>query len=749
MKKIISLIILGAIIFSTTSVLAAPTYSDNVAPLISELKIMQGDPDGNMRLDDLVSRAECAKISVNTSSFRDSVSTGSKTSPFRDVKADHWAAPYVTVAVKNGLCRGYLDASFKPQNNVSYEEALTMFLRVLGYSEEDYGASWPEGPVSLAKNIGLCDGLNRIAGEALTRRDVMTIVYNLLNTPAKNQNTDFLADFNRSIADDVILISSDSSKITTSAGTYNAGASFNYSDIGKRGSIVLRNNDTIVSFIPDEDGNTKEYIVNSVLANGVVTYNHGSFDKLELNSGTVFYDDGSKTSFSQISQKLSMGDVLSVSYKDSGEIDFVIYEKGTTVGPITIKGSNLQSAFGVDINTVTVMRDGVKVSASDVKANDIAYYSKDLDMILVYSKKVTGIYESASPNKEAPLSVTVSGTTYTLEGVNAVSKLSSSGSFNYGDTVTLLLGKNGDVADVLSQSDLSDEVYGFLSATGTKETTVNGTTVIKPYISISQANGSVSEFVTSKEYNSILNSAVKVTFENGIAKASVLTSKSSVSGKFVWTQGEKRFGSIALASDVNILEVSTTNPNETAKTATVFPQRLNGLTLSSGSILYSKTNSDGEIAELILDDVTGDMYDYGIITSAKNNGNGMNISGSYTYLLNGSDRSVSTNGKSYSVTSGQAVKIITNGNTLSSLSALTKIPTATVSDISGSFVIYGGKSYTLSDKVSIYTKDRSYNYSMVTIEELKNRLSDYTITLYADKSESQGGRIRVILATQK
>ena len=748
MKKIISLTIAGILISGTVSVSAAPAYSDNVAPLISELKIMQGDPDGNMRLDDLVSRAECAKISVNTSSFRDSVSTGSKTSPFRDVKADHWAAPYVTVAVKNGLCKGYLDASFKPQNNVSFEEALTMFLRVLGYSEEDYGASWPEGPISLAKNIGLCDNLNRIAGEAVSRRDIMTIVYNLLNTPAKNSNSDFISSFNRNITDDVILISQDSSKIKTSQGTYNKGSDFKSSDIGKKGSIVLRNNDTIVAFIPDKNTNTKEYIVNSVLSNGVVTYNKGSFDKLDLTSTTVCYDDGAKTTFSALSQKISMGDILSVSYKDNGEIDFVIYEKGTTVGPVTVKGTNWQTSFGVDTSTVTIMRDGIKASALDIKTNDIAYYSKDLDMVLVYSKKVTGIYESATPNKEAPLSVKVSGTTYTLEGVNAVSKLSSAGSFNYGDTVTLLLGKNGDVADVLSQNDVNDEVYGFLCGTGAKETEVNGTTIIKPYISVVQANGNISEFVTSKEYSSLLNRAVKVTFEDGLAKATVLTGKSALSGKFVWTQNKKALGSASVSPDVSILEVSTTNENETATTATVFPQRLNGLTLSSGSVLYLGTNSDGEISELILDDVTGDIYDYGIVTSSKNIGAGMNISGMYTYILNGSERSVSTNGKTYSVSGGQAVKIAQSGNSLS-LSPLIKITSAGISDISGSSVTYGGKTYTLSDKVSIYTKDSGYNYSMITKEELKNNLDGYSVTLYTDKSESQGGRIRIILATKK
>ena len=147
MKKLLSVLIAALLICTNSAfVTAAPQFSENVAPLLAELKIMQGDPDGNLRLDDLVSRAECAKIAVASSSFRDMVAIGSKTSPFKDVTADNWAAPYVTVAVKNGLCKGYLDATFRPSGTVIYEEALTMFLRVLGYSEADFGSSWPVYP---------------------------------------------------------------------------------------------------------------------------------------------------------------------------------------------------------------------------------------------------------------------------------------------------------------------------------------------------------------------------------------------------------------------------------------------------------------------------------------------------------------------------------------------------------------------------------------------------------------------------
>lgn len=761
MKKIISvittvLLLLGS--FGMSGVYAAPTYSDNVAPLLSELKIMQGDPDGNMRLNDFVSRAECTKIAVASSKYRDKVAIGSKTSPFKDVPAEHWGAPYITIAVKNGLCKGYLDATFKPGDTVTYEEALTMFLRVLDYSEDDFGSSWPDGQIGIAKNIGLCDDLSKTTGEALTRRDIMIIVYNLLNTPAKNSANVYLSEFDRTITDDVILIASsnessavDTGKVATSVGTYKITDNFNYDNIGKRGSIVLRNNDTIVSFIPSENSNKeKKTVVYSVLDNDIVTYNNGNFDKLNLTTDTVFYKDNTKTTYSAISQKIEMGDILKVNYKSNGNIDYIVYEEGKMNGPVTVSGSSWYAVFNINPDSTTIMRDGSKTTLSGLKTNDIAYYSEDLNMILTYSKKITGIYESATPNKDTPTSVTVSGTTYKIEGINAFTKLSSSGNFQYGDTVTLLLGKTGEVADVLSQSQQSEEVYGYLVETGTKETIVDNSTVTKHFARVVLPSGNNYEYIADKDYKSILNQPVKVSFTNGTSKLTVIPDQSAVSGTFTWNSTTHTIGNSKLDTTLNIIEVSTTNPGDSGKAASVFPQRLNGLSFSASDILYVGKNSEGKITDLIIVDSTGDMHSYGIITSATKNTNGMNISGNYTYLLNGNSKTITTNGSAFSVSNGQAVKIKTSENgSVIGMSSLTKLSDNKINNITESTISYGGKIYKMSDDISVYTKDSSYNYSMLTLDEFKNTYENYTVSLYCDKAESIGGRIRIIVAIKK
>lgn len=747
MKKLLYITAL-ALFMLVPSVYSAPTYSDNVTSLLSELSIMQGDPDGNMRFDALVSRAECTKIAVAASTYRNSVATLSKTSPFKDVPHTHWSSPYVSVGVKNGLCTGYLDATFRPQNTVLYEEAATMFLRVLGYTNEDFGASWPDGQLGIAKNIGLLDNIEKTAGQTLSRRDVATMVYNTLNAKQKGSQSTYLSTFNRAIIDDVVLISTSNEdasvaegKIFTSSGTYNYADTLDLSHIGMQGSMVLRNNDTVVAFIKDNRNNGSDtQMVYSVLGNGIVTYKNGSFNQIDVQSSTVFYKNSTKTDAMSALSSLKMGDSVRVSYSKNGEIDYILCTSGKTEGPKTVKSSDWYTGFGAT-SAVTVMRDGVKSSIQDVKTNDIAYYLKELDIALVYSKKVTGIYESATPNTDTPTSVTVSGNTYQLEGLGAFSKLSSNGTYKLGDTVTLLLGKDGGVADVADNDGISTRVYGYLAGVGTKETNISGTTVTKNFVKIVTASGEVYEYITNKNYSSLQNAVVSVSLKDGVATLSRLLEDSNNYGRFVWTNSSKKLGNINIADDVKILEVCEAQGTQTALYGTVYPQRLNGFSLLESNILYATKNSNGEICELILKDVTGDLYTYGIITRASSNNGTMSISGSYSYVSQGVEHSVSTQGKTFGVLASQAVKIIGDGKSISSISAIGKHSAVRISNISGSQITVGNTIYTMSDKVQIYIKKSSSSvYDMITTDEFSEIYTNYTVALYTEKN-----RVRIII----
>lgn len=98
--------------------------------------IVQGYGDGTFQPNRKVSRAEMAKLLIQT----DPRSNWSRPQPryencFRDVGAE-WFAPFVCQAVNNGWVRGYTDKTFRPEQEVSKAEAVKMVVLATGIPYE-------------------------------------------------------------------------------------------------------------------------------------------------------------------------------------------------------------------------------------------------------------------------------------------------------------------------------------------------------------------------------------------------------------------------------------------------------------------------------------------------------------------------------------------------------------------------------------------------------------------------------------
>lgn len=746
MKKIIALIIAALMLLNAFPSFAAGDVIQSATPLLSALNIMVGDTNGNLRLDSYVSRAEFTKVAVASSSSRHSVATSLKTSSYKDVHATHWAAPYIKVGVGSGYCKGYSDATFRPDNTVTYEEAITILLRVLGYSDDDFGNSWPYGQVGMAKNLGICDGVDAEVGDALIRKDVAILVYNTLNTKMKNSTQILLSIFDVEKKEDVLLTAinekenSYEDEVRTSVGTFKFESAISVADIGRQGDLYIENGNEVLAFIPyGGSAFAEKHTVYSLLGESVVTYNNGAMNTLTVPSNTTVYEDDSVTNYAVKSPQIEMGDILYIHRDRVGNIENIIFEDGTVDGPYTVTSSyNLSKYSGAK-----VMRNGEASSVDEIQNYDVVYYIPDLNMLMSYSNKVTGIYENAEPNKDAPTSVTVSGISYKIESGEAFEKMSSAGKFNYGDTVTLLLGKTNEVADVFTSINTNETIYGYLFETGKKEFTRSDLSkYTSHYIKVAIPDGSAVEYATDKDYDNLINSVLEIRFKDGIAKPSRLNAKYDVSTTFDWSG--KTLGTNTISSDVKIIDVATTEENEYGSYVSVFPSRLDGVNIPSSSVLYMGKNDKNQINELILKDVTGDVYSYAVVMEADVR-TGNRISGSYTYDLNGVTHSLNSTNVIYNVKKGQAAKISFNKNgVIQSMQAITAI-TDKITDISHTTLTAGGKKYPISDSVVVYKTDLNYNYTVIPLSDIMDN-DDYSLTAYYDKNGAAGGQIRIIVA---
>jgi len=753
MKRRISILLICTLLLSFVpqSLVYASAVTDNdIMPLLSELDIMKGDPNGNLRLDDYVSRAEFTKVAVAASSYRNMVSKTLAISPFRDVLSTHWAAPYIEAAVSNGICTGYPDGKFKPDITVSYEEAVTMFLKLLGYTDQDFGISWPYGQIGIAEKIGLCDGITKNVGEALTRRDVSKLCYNLLNTNSKNSSVDYITTLDYKIIEDVILVATSkedssvgSGKINTSAGLFKIDGKFDDNNVGKKGDIVVKNTDEMVSFIPDEQ-TVKRYNIYQVLDSDIVVMENGKMESLDIDKNLSVYNKSNKMTFSSMLSGVSAGDVLVTYSNSNGVLDYGMIKTDELEGPYTYTDASFLSSLG--LSSAVVTRDGSPSTIASLQKNDIMYYSVPLNTVWSYSSKVTGVYEKALPNKDTPTSVQISGKTYKIESATAFNKLSSSGSFEYGDTITVMLGKSNEIADVMAPS-TQGTVYGYLVETGTKELIASDTSkYVNNYVKLALPDGNVYEYTVDMDYKDYVNKIVKLIFHAGTATVSVVNNQSAVSGTVNWSS--KTLGNYILAADVNILDVYSSSISKVSKYASVYPQRIDGVNLSAANILFVNTNTKNEITDIILNNVTGDIYSYGVVKDVNDLSGKAFVAGSYTYMIDGVEKTVTTSGKAYNITSGDPSKFMfTPSGAIDSIQALTKLD-GTVSDVTESYITINSMKYLLSDKVSVYKKDKNFDYTMIPISQIMNS-SAYTLTPYYDKSQSSGGRIRIIIAEEK
>ena len=748
-KKIISVMLTAVMLIAALPVMADSGNDEDKMALLVELDIMVGDDDGNLRLDDNVSRAEFAKIAVASSRSKNTVASGLKISPFKDVPYWHWSAPYVRAAVSAGIAEGYVDATFKPDNTVSYEEALTMVLKVLGYTNDDFGYSWPYGQIGLAENLDLTDNVNAMQGEALTRRQVANLVYNALNTKVKDSQSALVSIFDCNVIENATIISSDkedsslgTDKVFTSAGEYKKGEYLTGGNVGKEGTMFIKNSKELVAFVPDDgySENYEKYVVYSMLPNAVVGYNNGRFETIDIPDSTTVYKNQSATTYLSVKNGFEMGDILYVKRTGGGSIDYVNYQEGSLEGPVCVKSSDWIASFNTNSSTA-VMRNGNKVSSSDIQTNDIIYYSADLNMVLAYTDKVTGVYEKATPTKDSPTSVTVSGKEYTVESVEAFNALSSSGSCKYGDTITLLLGRTGSVAGVVggsasSVTASSGSENGFVIEAGKKDFANADNTVYSSYYAkVVTADGIVNEYATSSNYSSLVCSAVRISFKNSKATLSKLRNGADVYGKVSASKG--RIGDTDLAEDVKILDTSGTYSDDTPAYCRIYPQRIDGVTLSSSSVLGYSKNSAGEIDELILKDVTGDTYSYGLVTKRDK------VTGAYTIDINGTQNTYVT-GFTSSATGPHRFKMGSTG--VESMQQLVA-HSSNISELTRTEALIGSQKYLLSNDVVVYHRKDASTYMKIPLDDAIN--GNYRLTAYYDKAQTSGGRIRIIIAQNK
>ena len=183
---------------------------NEVVDTLIELGVINGYTDGSFKPNDTVTRAEMAKmIYVLRTGNSDASAYNNDKTTFTDIKG-HWAAGYIKYCQSLGIIAGVSATQFKPDTNVTAQEAAKMLLVTLGYDATKaglVGINWASKTNALADENGLLDDVTTSFTGPCPRQYAAQLMYNAIDAATvvwrddAYTNVNVLGDDNQTIGE--------------------------------------------------------------------------------------------------------------------------------------------------------------------------------------------------------------------------------------------------------------------------------------------------------------------------------------------------------------------------------------------------------------------------------------------------------------------------------------------------------------------------------------------------------------------
>ncbi len=749
--KITAILLILMMAFQTVSFasLSDIDKSSDVGEAIEQLVnlgVLSGYPDGTFQPDGLLTRAQFAKIAVCMLGAEKEAAALSGNDIFSDVGSDHWASGYINCIAQKGIINGYPDGSFGAEEKITYAQAITILVRLLGYDGKDVNYNWPDGYIKKAKSLGITDGMSFGTYENVTRGNAALVIYNSLLAEKKEGSSVKLLS-SSSIEDVVIYADSTinaslaSGTIATTSGNYklSANSNINESVYGYIGTLYLDSEKKASAFVPEKES-VRNVTVSSAVANGdkvEITFVENGMTRTEgFSASASAYYGGKSATLSSAASQMEAGREARIFYGADGNFARIYLRESTLKGPVTITSSYSQvySSFNIIGSDIKVIRDGQNANLTDVALFDVVYYMESTNTLYAYSDKASGTYEEAYPYKSEVTSVKVGGREYALSTQSAIRKMNTSqGAFEIGDRVTLLFGRNKEVVDVVTLSagadlDIAVLVKSYKEVSTDREN--SGASI--SYVDVVLPDGTTVTYETDRDYSEHIGDVMKVEFNGNIAKLTYVV-PTIIHGEF-----DKSVPSLDghwLTKDCAILEL-VKEGSDTATVKKIDVRDIETTTLNSEQVIHAYTSGTmRDIRFIYVKDVTKSEATYGVVTkvSGKN----------HTIMTDSSTINVTT---SLLMPISSAVEIKSTGRE-TQVDPLVKV--ATSNNIEGfeeGRIRLDGKNYVVSDYVKIYGASEKRGYESMSISQILNN-NVVRIDLYSDKVLSSGGVVRVIVVS--
>lgn len=606
LKRLLAGLLMTAILCTLTVIPAqAGQFSDVLDPNVARaadtlyaLGIVDGSGSGTYYPDSHLTRVQFCKMAIEIMGNGGLAKAQMNRTIFSDVSGAHWGRGYVNLAATMvideatgaRLMIGVGNGKFEPDRDITYQETVTLILRILGYGTEA-NSSWPASAIQEAAALGLDEGLDITAPAGpITRGQAALLFCRLLAVPAKGEEAPYAHNLGTLVEDAIVLSTNATINgksgwiVTTAGGPYRPAGQADETLIGQRGDVLLDKDGRFITLLSD-NSQCVTVTVSRVLGNYIQTTAGARYtfeDSTPVYAGT----SGEISTYRESLPGILPGDVVTI-YLDEGKVigmfrSVTTAESGFLVAKEEVSAAALSSLTGGD-RDYTIRKNGSTISMSEIKAYDVLTYDAVSKVLHVCDTRISCVYENAYPSPGAPSQITVLGGNPFDVMAGAMSSISR---FSVGESFTLLFTSDGRVAGALSRG-VSGNAIGVVSGGKLTVIGINRTLDL------------------SKAYNAagMDGQLVSVSGSRGQIELS-RTSLSNGAGSF--EKSSMRLGRLSVSDSVQIYE-----------------QGVNGLapvtlTALSSSVPASKirgyhTDSSGNVDLIVLGNYTGDSDTYGLI----------------------------------------------------------------------------------------------------------------------------------------
>ena len=769
------------------------------ADILRLMGIVSGVGDNQFNPGGTLTRAQFCTMAVSFLQKRDEAARYATRTIFSDVGSTHWARSFINFAAAyqvgggsseegsssgSPLVSGVGDGRFLPDENITLAEAATILLRTLGYTGKQAGAVWPQGYIDLGRSVHLLDGLYGGALDPISRAEAAQLFVNALNCETAGGEVYYKSlgepQGEKSIVLAVNVTTDDGSRtgavrVVTGASVQSylpaQGEGNPVSLQGRRGQLVLNDRKEIVTFLPDNSTRITA-VLDGKAGSGSFKGEDGKRYTVDENTPVYVADAKENSGYKEsVSYETAHKDMVSgtqvTMYAENGKIvTLFAATPGVNISTdaVVIRGNASAATFhqltgGRDDFTIRRGRETIRLG--DLKDYDVVTYDKSANALIVSDLRLSCVYGAAAPSpkdvEKITLKVGEPGSEAKTEFDVLESAWNTTNDFKPGDSVVLLLTADGKVAGMASpNSKVRSNAVGEISGDGVK--------IFRPDGGTLDLKGTPS--------NTGLTGLVTVSANKTNLSVSRLSSSRAPGDYQV---SDAKLGDLRVASDVRVYERANNNAMAEVKV-----DELPAAPIPADKIAAYRQNSSGIVDFIVLEAVTGNAYEYGMMVSGTvmtDDQYGDHDNNPYTpdviikpgepktiwKLLHGNGKELKfVDSVGYSGKSGDMVGVIAGnpkgdgeGKTLAAVIKLTEVKNVKSSDFftsqDGQYVTTGGQTYRVASDVECCHSDggsRPTSVSWLTGETGADRLNAIRaysddLTIYVDPV---GRQVRIIKA---